>query len=243
MVSMRVAVISDVHGNRLALEAVLDDLAAHGIDSVLNLGDMVSGPMEPNEVADILSRSGFPSIRGNHERWLLERAPEGLDSVDTFALSRLDRRHLDWFAQLPATLVVSGEIYMCHGTPADDAEPWLDNLWHGRTTVIPGEAEVSGKADGLDFPVMLCGHTHMARAGRRRDGRLIVNPGSGGLQFNHGSPDARYAILERRDGRWQVNLRTVPYDHEQAARQAAANGFPHWTEALTTGWASAEGLF
>ena len=240
---MRIAVISDIHGNRLALEAVLEDIAAHGIDSTLNLGDMVSGPMEPSGAADILSGAGFPTVRGNHERWLLERAPAGLDAVDGFTLAQLEQRHLDWFAQLPATLVVGGDVYMCHGTPADDSEPWLDNLWNGRSTVMPDEAQVTSKAEGLDYPVMLCGHTHLARAVRLRDGRLIVNPGSVGLQFNHGSPDARYAIVERRGGRWTVNLRAVPYDHAGAARQAAANGFPHWTEALTTGWASAEGLF
>ncbi len=240
---MRIAVISDVHGNRLALEAVLDDIAARGVDSTLNLGDMVSGPMQPDRVADILMDAGFPAIRGNHERWLLERPPAGLDAVDRFAFARLDQRHLDWVALLPATLAFSGEVFMCHGTPADDTEPWLDNLWSGRTTVMPDEAQVSSKAEGVDYPVLLCGHTHLARAVRLRDGRLIVNPGSVGLQFNHGSPDARYAILERESGRWTVNLRVVPYDSGAAARQAEANGFPHWTEALSTGWASAEGLF
>lgn len=240
---MRIAVISDVHGNRIALQAVLDDIASRGVDATLNLGDMVSGPMEPNAAAGILFDAGYPTVRGNHERWLLERAPDGLDAVDSHTLARLDRRHLEWFAQLPATLVFDGDIFMCHGTPDDDSEPWLDNLWSGRSTVMPDEAEVSSKAAGLDYPVFLCGHTHMARAVRLRDGRLVVNPGSVGLQFNHGSPDARYAILERRHGKWSTDLRAVPYDHGEAARQAAANGFAHWTEALTTGWASAVGLF
>jgi predicted phosphodiesterase len=240
---MRIAVISDIHGNRFALEAVLDDIAARAVDSTINLGDLVSGPMEPRPVADILMDAAFPTIRGNHERWLLERSSDALDPVDRFTMTRLEQRHLDWFAALPATLAVQGEIYMCHGTPADDSEPWLDNWWQGRSTELPDEAEVSAKADGLDFPVLLCGHTHLARAVRLRDGRLIVNPGSVGLQTTHGSPDARYAIVERRNGHWAVSLRAVPYDHAAAARQASANGFPHWTEALATGWAGADGLF
>lgn len=240
---MRVAVISDVHGNRLALEAVLDDIAARSVDSTVNLGDMVSGPLEPNWAADILMEADYPSIRGNHERWLIERSPHGLDAVDRFTMTQLEQRHLDWFSKLPATLDIAGEIFMCHGTPADDSEPWLDNWWQGRSTSLPDEAQVSAKADGLDYPVLLCGHTHLARAVRLRDGRLIVNPGSVGLQINHGSPDARYAILERKDGRWAVSLRAVHYDHAAAGRQAVANGFPHWTEALTTGWAGPDGLF
>ena len=91
--------------------------------------------------------------------------------------------------------------------------------------------------------MLLCGHTHMARSVRLRDGRRIVNPGSVGLQLIHGSPDARYAVIERRDGRWNADLRVVEYDSEAAARMALANGFPLWGEALTTGWAEPAGLF
>jgi diadenosine tetraphosphatase ApaH/serine/threonine PP2A family protein phosphatase len=78
---------------------------------------------------------------------------------------------------------------------------------------------------------------------RLRDGRLIVNPGSVGLQMNHGSPDARYAIVERRDGKYYPSFHAVPYDHFAAARQAEANGFPQWRDALVTGWTGAAGLF
>jgi diadenosine tetraphosphatase ApaH/serine/threonine PP2A family protein phosphatase len=63
------------------------------------------------------------------------------------------------------------------------------------------------------------------------------------LQLFYGSPDARYALLERRGGTWWVTLRCVPYDHETAAQQAEANGFPAWRRALATGWAGPEGLF
>ena len=93
---------------------------------------------------------------------------------------------------------------------------------------MPGEASVTAKADGLDFPVLLCGHTHVSRIVRLRDGRLVVNPGSVGLQFNYGAPDARYAVLERHGGQWSASIRAVPYDFEAAAQQVIANGFPHW---------------
>ena len=73
--------------------------------------------------------------------------------------------------------------------------------------------------------------------------RLIVNPGSVGLQFNIGSPDARYATIELRGGKYYPSFHAVPYDHFAAARQAEANGFPQWREALVTGWAGAQGLF
>ena len=108
---------------------------------------------------------------------------------------------------------------------------------------VPDEASVTAKAEGFDYPVILCGHTHIPRAVRLRDGRLIVNPGSVGLQVNHGSPDARYATIELRGGKYYPSFHAVPYDHFAAARQAEANGFPEWRDALVTGWAGPQGLF
>ena len=238
---MRLAVLSDVHGNRLALEAVLDDIARQGCDLTVNLGDMVSGPLEPGRCADLLIDADFPTVRGNHDRWLAER--DKLDTIDRHVRPQLAARHLDWFAALPGTLTVGADIFVCHGTPTSDTTPWLDAWWTGRDTTLPDEAAVSAEADGLDFPLLLCGHTHLARAVRLRDGRLIVNPGAVGLQTVHGLPDARYAVVERRNGQWSTTFRAVPYDHDAAARQAEANGFAHWGPALSTGWAPPAGLF
>jgi len=240
---VKIAVISDIHGNRLALEAVLDDIARQHVDSTLNLGDLVAGPMEPARTADILLDLDIPTIRGNHERYLIDTPPEKLGPVDRFARAHLSERHLAWIRQLPATLSLMDDIFLCHGTPASDEVPWLDNWWDGRHEAFPPEQTVAAAAEGLAFPVLLCGHTHLPRSVRLADGRLIVNPGSVGLQMNHGSPDARYAVLERADGLWSVSLRSVPYDHEAAGAQALANGFPKWQPVLTGGWAGAEGLF
>ena len=240
---MKVAIISDVHGNRLALEAVLDDITREGVDATFNLGDMFSGPLEPNWTADILMDLDLPSVCGNHDRALRDNPPEKLGPVDRFAQEQMDSRHRIWINDLPETLALLDDVFLCHGTPTSDEEPWLDGWWNGRTSTSPDEATVAAKAEGFDFPVFLCGHTHVPRAVRLRDGRLIVNPGAVGVQFNHGSPDARYAIVERRDGKYYPQFRAVPYDHFAAARMAEANGFPNWREALITGWVGAAGLF
>ena len=240
---MRLAIISDVHGNRHALDAVLADIAQRGADAVLNLGDLVSGPLDPAGTLDLLLERSFPTIAGNHDRYLLERSAEQLDPVDTFISARLGPRHFDYLRSLPRTRDIEGEVFMCHGTPTSDVDPWLDGWRNGRNSVLPDEAAVTAIAAGLDFPVLLCGHTHVSRIVRLRDGRLIVNPGAVGLQFYHGAPDARYALIERRGGKWSASLRAVAYDHDAAARQAVENGFPAWTEALTTGWVGAQGLF
>jgi predicted phosphodiesterase len=240
---MRIAVISDIHGNRPAFEAVEADIAQHSVDAILNLGDLVSGPMDPVGTIELLMERTFPTISGNHDRYLIEHPAAELDRVDTFVAGKLKRTHVDYLRSLPSTRDIEGEVYMCHGTPTSDVEPWLDNWRNGRGAVLPDEAAVTAKADGLHFPVLLCGHTHVARIVRLRDGRLIVNPGSVGLQFYYGAPHARYALLERHGGQWSASLHLVRYDWDKAAKLAVKNGFPAWSDVLTTGWPGAEGLF
>jgi putative phosphoesterase len=240
---VKIAVISDIHGNRLALEAVLEDIVRQGVDGTFNLGDLFAGPMEPNWVADILMDIDIPTVRGNHERVLIDNPPEKLGPVDRFVQFQMETRHRGWINSLPPTMALLDDIFLCHGTPTSDDEPWLDGWWDGRTSTAPDEATVAAKAEGFDYPVLLCGHTHIPRAVRLKDGRLIVNPGSVGLQMNHGSPDARYATIELRNGKYYAGFHVVPYDHFAAARQAEANGFPQWRDALVTGWVGAQGLF
>jgi predicted phosphodiesterase len=242
---VRFAVISDVHGNALALDAVLADIARQGVDATLCLGDHVSGPLDPSGAADRLMALDGPVIGGNHDRWLAQdrRDDRDLDATDRFACRQLRPDQLVWLSAMPATAVFADDVFLCHGTPTSDDTPWLDGWYQDRNTTLPSEESVTRIAEGIDYPVMLCGHTHIARSVRLRDGRQIINPGSVGLQLVHGSPDARYAVIERRDGKWLTSLRVVQYDHEAAAQQAVGNGFPAWREALTTGWADARGLF
>jgi predicted phosphodiesterase len=242
---LRFAVISDVHGNAIALDAVLADIATHGVDATLCLGDHVSGPLDPAGAADRLMALDGPVIRGNHDRWLAQgrRDDRDLDPTDQFASRSLRPDQHAWLAALPATAVFNGEIFLCHGTPGDDNTSWLDGWYKDRSITLPTEEMVTRLADGIDYPVMLCGHTHMARSVRLRDGRQIINPGAVGLQIVHGSPDARYAVVERRNGKWLTSLRVVQYDHHAASEQAVSNGFPLWKDALSTGWADAHGLF
>ena len=108
-------------------------------------------------------------------------------------------------------------------------------------------AEVDERLAGVTAALVLCGHTHHPRAVRSARGQLIVNPGSVGLQaydddhphfhlIENGSPDARYAIVERGPGGWSAALISVPYDHEAMARLADARGQPDWSYALRHGY-------
>ena len=106
---------------------------------------------------------------------------------------------------------------------------------------------IEKEAEGISQSLILCAHTHIARAVRLGDRRLVVNPGSVGVPgysynvpFPHlieaGTPDARYAILEFADASWRVTFRHVPYDHDAMAALARRNGDAEFASALSTGW-------
>jgi putative phosphoesterase len=242
---MRIAVISDIHGNLDALSAVLADIGTRDCDSVVNLGDILSGPLQPAETADLLMALALPTIRGNHERQLLEMSPAAMGASDAYAHARLRQDQREWLAQLPASLVLDGDILLCHGTPANDLEYFLEQVDAGGVRAAT-PTEVKAKAGDADYTVILCGHTHVPRAMRLGDGRLIVNPGSVGLPAYHAehpfphdiqnnSPKARYAVLDNTEGQWNAELIAVDYDHEAAARLALEHGSPEWAYALRTG--------
>ena len=233
--------------NCLALEAVLADIRRLDIDIVVNLGDHLSGPLEARRTADLLMARDFPSIRGNHDRWLIEQAPAEMGLSDKAAHAELEAAHRQWLSALPPTLVFRDEIFLCHGTPASDTTYWMEQVsGDGLVHLAPIE-DIEAAAEGIDLPLILCGHTHIARVVRLRDGRLVVNPGSVGcpgydddVPVHHvvqaGTPDACYAVLDKQDGRWSVVFRYVPYDNLAAAEIARAANRPAWASALATGW-------
>jgi diadenosine tetraphosphatase ApaH/serine/threonine PP2A family protein phosphatase len=245
--NMRLAAIADVHGNHLALEAVIADIRAQGIDDIVNLGDMASGPLDARRTMDRLMALDAVHVLGNHDRYLIDRPPEKMGSWDRPAHGQLDASHHDWLRAVPPTLVFRGQVFLCHATPANDEVYWLETVLPDGTVRMASLEAIEQAADGITQSLILCAHTHIARAVRLRDGRLIVNPGSVGSPgyrdvhpYKHvveaGSPDARYAILEFTDGAWCVTFRHVPYDHEAMAALARQNGQPELASALATGW-------
>jgi diadenosine tetraphosphatase ApaH/serine/threonine PP2A family protein phosphatase len=244
---MRFATIADVHGNYLALEAVIADIRTQGIDAIVNLGDMVSGPLDACRTMDVLKALDAVHVLGNHDRYLIDRPLEKMGSWERDVYTQLDASDLDWLRAIPPTRLFRNSVFLCHATPASDEAYWLEAaLPSGIVAMAPLDA-IEKAAEGITQSLILCAHTHIARAVRLRDGRMVVNPGSVGLpgyRANHpvphvveaGTPDARYAILELRDERWRVTFRHVPYDHDTMAALARQNGQPELASALATGW-------
>lgn len=244
---MRIAAIADVHGNLRALEAVLADVATHAPDVVVNLGDCVSGPLQARATAELLMDRAFLTVRGNHDRQLLDRAAAAMGPTDRAADAQLDVRHRAWLAALPATAAV-GEVLLCHGAPADDLTYLLETVGPDGARMAAPE-EVAARLGATEQRVVLCGHTHLPRAVRASDGRLVINPGSVGLPafddatphphvIEAGSPHARYAVIDT-GPRPRVLFACVEYDWTGAAEDAARAGRPDWARALATGYARA----
>lgn len=244
---MKFAVLADIHGNALALRAVLADMEALGLHEAVNLGDFFSGPLEAGETADLLMARRFPSIRGNHDRYLIEQDPAEMGPSDRVAFDQLGPGPRDWIAGLPPTLWLREDIFLCHGTPASDSTHWLERVNPDGSVRSATLDEIEAEAAGLDARLILCAHTHIPRVLRLRDGRVIVNPGSIGCpayddthpvshQMQTGTPNASYAIVEEGAAGWRVSFRSVPYEAEAASRLAASRGRPDWARALATGW-------
>ncbi|MFS3137825.1 metallophosphoesterase family protein [Gluconacetobacter sacchari] len=232
---MKIAVIADVHGNSLALDAVLHDVAHENPDLIVNLGDMVSGPFDPARSADIQMSLSAVTVAGNHERQLLTG---GTGASDAHARPRLSEDHWKWLGSLSGTAsLLDGRVFACHGSPAGgDMDYLLENVSTGQARLDCPDAIRHRLIGAGNAQLVLCGHTHIPRV-VMSDDVLIVNPGSVGMPaydddrpvahvMEAGCPHARYALVTPSPSGWSVDLRAIPYDFEAAARQAEQAGRP-----------------
>ena len=246
---MRIAVLSDVHGNLGALEAVLADASAQQVDLTVNLGDLLSGAVQPRAAAERFLALNLPTVSGNHERQLLTLSRERMGASDRLAHDTISDEHRTWLASLPLTLEVADGVLAFHGSPTDDLTYLLETVQEdGARPATQHEVldRLGPYAVAASWSLLLCGHTHLQRSVVLPSGALVVNPGSVGWPayaddepYPHvmeaGSPHARYAVVEGSAGRWQVDFRSVDYDWERAARVAEDNARPDVARALRTG--------
>ena len=241
-----IAVISDVHGNLLALEAVLADIDRRGIHRFLNLGDCVYGPMDPAGTADLLISTRQRTVRGNEDRFIGDTSVSDRQSPSlSFTRSQLTERHVAWLASLPLSATIEPDIFFFHGTPESDDQYLLREVTPDGLRDRSAE-ELAALLTGIGYRLILCGHDHTPGHVYLPDGRLVVNPGSVGLQafighlpldhaISNGSPHARYAVVHRIGTGWQVEHVEIEYDWESASRTALNNGRKDWAYWLERG--------
>jgi predicted phosphodiesterase len=222
---MRLAILSDIHGNLPALQAVLVDLQQFAADAILVAGDLVAGP-QPNEVISLLRSLNAWSIQSNNEIGLLDyhsgKAPLAWFTHKQFALGRWIFTNtlpesINFIRTLPVQAVYQADglppIQVVHGSPRDPYEKILPDLQPEILDIALAQ---------IDETVLVCGHTHLAWC-VSRNGKLALNPGALGCSLN-GSPHASYALLTWQDNHWETIHRSIDYNLQAIKAAFHASG-------------------
>ena len=241
---MRTAIVSDIHGNAVALDAALADLKAHPVDQVVCLGDAIQGGPQPVEVVARLRDLGWPVVMGNADAWLLSGVPTGTEPVTAqqeaaraWSLSRLsdaDRAYIAGFAPtitMDVGLGAHGRELLCfHGTPSS-----FDGLIFPHTSSEDAR-RLLGPAPQ---PYLTGGHTHEQQM-RWLGETLFFNPGSVSLPYSRQQDDtlqvhprAEYAVVTVQDGAFSLEFRRIPFDLDALAAVYRAAGHPNAEAAIS----------
>jgi predicted phosphodiesterase len=252
---MRLALISDIHGNAVALDAVLADAAARGVDAYACLGDTILSGPQPREALARVRALGCPVVRGNCDDlavrlWGEPTPPPNatpshfapwVAEIDFWSAHQLTAEEAAYLAALPLTATIpladGAALTIFHAAPDSNVR------------VLPPEigdaalAEALGPADGA---VLAGGHTHKPMV-RSLPGRTFINPGSVGLPLardpvtgglHNPSDYAEYALLIWEDGALTVDPRRVAVDASAVEAAARSSGMPH-ADRWRTDWTKA----
>ena len=242
---MRTAILSDTHGNAVALRAVLAELAAEGIEQAICLGDVAQGGPEPGPCLDLLAGLGCPVVMGNADAFVLDPASardepvtERQLAVSNWTLGHLTEGQRTFMASFPPTVEVElGDgrtLLACHGTPRSNEE-----------LVFPTtpEVEYRERLGEIRHDLVAGGHIHLPYL-RRIGTAVFVNPGSIGLGYDHEQdeadlrfdPWASYAVATTgAPDALRIELRRTPFDPGAVIRSIDDSGMPY-AEELIRGW-------
>jgi len=223
---MRIAIVSDIHGNRTAFEAVLADLRQTSPDLILHGGDLAHGGASPAEIVDRIRDLGWQGVVGNTDEMLFR--PESLrefasqspklqalfDAIEEMAAAdreALGEERIEWLRGLPR-MQVHGRMALVHASPA--------SLWRAPAPEASDD-ELEAVYAPLGQPIAIYGHIHRAFI-RSAPDLIVANTGSVSLSYD-GDRRAAYLLLED----WKPAIRRVEYDVASEVRALAGCGMPH----------------
>lgn len=242
---MRIAIISDIHGNLVALKTVLDALEAEHVDQIVCLGDVATFGPRPRQVIARLKDLNCPVVMGNEDAWILNPRPREVRDEDyrrimgvgLWSARQLSPADLDYLRTFRPTVEIAlgddATLLCFHGSPRSNTD--------GIVSTTP-EEELERMLSGFNATVMAGGHTHTQMLRCHRD-LTFINPGSVGLSFErarhtdqtHNVPWAEYGLVSWENGSLNVELRRVPFDVDVMIRAARDSGLPH-LEWWIQGW-------
>jgi len=241
---MHIALISDIHGNLTAFNAVLEDIDKHHVEQIICLGDVTEGGPNPRECLHRLRERGIPVIMGNTDERILHPPPERtvpsehsriFDDIEVWNLTQLTPEDIDFVRTFHHTFSVDpgdGMSILCyHGSPQN-----VSGLIKSTTD---WDTLIELFAPYADYTLLAGGHIHeqLIRPFARQ---TIINPGSVGLPFTYldGGGTTRpqiapkpvradYAIIDVSNGRFSITMRRIPYSKDALIESARASGMPH----------------
>lgn len=242
-----IAVISDIHSNRLALEAVLRDIERRQAELIVNLGDSLFGPLDPLGTAELLiRRTDIINIMGNCDELLLAEHSESLTYRYVKPLLRLVeenwiRTHHEFWSY--------DHLLFCHGTPWSNTAYLLEQVLPERGAVYKSPGQLEAELHRIKEGIVFCGHSHVFHSVRLPGGKQVVNAGSVGLPayedsephshiMESGTPFASYCLCSRDNavpGGWKTEQILVDYNWDEAADLAEQNGRNDYATAIRNG--------
>lgn len=227
---MKIAFISDIHGNAVALDAVLEDLAGQQVDRIYVLGDLCYRGPEPKRALNLIRQLNTPVIKGNADEWVVRGVQPGevpdqaLDMMNrerAWTVEQLDQEDIQYLQNLPMDIhqPLSDKLtlHAFHATP--------ENLF----TIVFPDASPETLQQSLMYAeeaeLYVYAHIHLPYI-RFLNGKCIVNIGSVGLPFD-GLPKASYALVEVDQDNFQLGIRRVAYDVERVVEQYRKADYPN----------------
>jgi predicted phosphodiesterase len=224
---MRIAVVSDIHGNLTALEAVLADLREAAPDLIFHGGDLAASGSSPREVVDRIRELGWPGVLGNTDEMLFspqklklfaEQSPRFqplfpvVEEMAAFTRAELGEERLRWLRELPPVQLLE-DLALVHARPGD--------LWRAP---VPEDADedLESAYEPLGRPIVVYGHIHRSFV-RRTLHRTVTNSGSVSLSFD-GDTRAAYLVMDESG----ISVRRVAYDIAHEVDLLRGCGLPHW---------------
>ena len=231
---MRIAIVSDIHGNLVGLDACLADLQQQGgADAIVAAGDLCLDGPKPKKVLQRLQEVGAQCIKGNTDRYISAAGEEELQGAEEsdaakiqWARTDLGEKWIAWLHTLPFALrfgAPDNELLVVHANPHNDDE----HVWPDADDATLERLIGKQTACAIAF-----GHLHLPYV-RIWRGTMLINVSSAGLPKD-GDARAGYAILTQRPGGWEVKHRRVPFDVKKVATQLADCGIPGSVELIST---------
>ncbi len=219
---MKIAVISDIHGNIYALDEILKDIKKQKVNFTICLGDLVGYGCNPNEVIERIRNEKILCIKGNYDASVVDKDYTFIreNKINSFSLpwavKTVTDENREFLKELPKTIVLefnNKKIQFVHGSPRKINE-YLTEDYEKINEII----------DDFNYDVLVCAHTHIPYI-KKISTKLIINDGSVGKPKN-GTPHGTYAILDISPEDFNAQINIVPYDYEKIMTKMKKLDFP-----------------